>query len=79
MGVVKSIFLYFLLNKSRKQAYGECKSTGKCQNDLATVLHFDFSANYDENIYHNCHVSHCNPALLLFLYEQSDWSAQHTS
>ena len=31
--------MYFLLNKSRKQAYGECKSTGKCQNDLATVLH----------------------------------------
>ena len=34
-----TFFLYFLLNKSRKQAYGECKSTGKCQNDLATVLH----------------------------------------
>ena len=32
-----TFFLYFLL--SRKQAYGECKSTGKCQNDLATVLH----------------------------------------
>ena len=33
------IFLYFLLNKAVSKLIGECKSTGKCQNDLATVLH----------------------------------------
>ena len=32
-------FLYFLLNKAVSKLIGECKSTGKCQNDLATVLH----------------------------------------
>ena len=33
------LFLYFLLNKAVSKLIGECKSTGKCQNDLATVLH----------------------------------------
>ena len=33
------LFFYFLLNKAVSKLIGECKSTGKCQNDLATVLH----------------------------------------
>ena len=37
--VTSIVFFVLFIKQSRKQAYGECKSTGECQNDLATVLH----------------------------------------
>ena len=72
-------FFVLFIKQSRKQAYRRVQINRKMPKWFGNCFAFNFSANYDENIYHICHVLHCNPALLILLYEQSDWSAQHTS